>query len=64
MVDDLLPEGEPVARGYISSRAVRRMIDDDREGKQDYSRQLWHLLSLHWWLNNSKSPLSIEGQIA
>ena len=50
MVEDVLPLGEPVQRGYVSAAHVRRLIDDDAAGVNDNSRELWQLLTLHWWL--------------
>jgi asparagine synthase (glutamine-hydrolysing) len=49
MVDDLLSPEVVARRGYFRYPAVRRMIDDDRAGKQDNSLRIWALLTLEIW---------------
>ena len=55
MVDDILPNGELVRRGYLKSGYVRNLIDSDRAGREDYSKEIWHLLTLDFWLRNQKA---------
>jgi asparagine synthase (glutamine-hydrolysing) len=45
MVDDILPNGELVRRGYVNSRYIRNLIDDDRAGREDNCKEIWHLLT-------------------
>ncbi|RXH16956.1 asparagine synthase (glutamine-hydrolyzing) [Bradyrhizobium guangzhouense] len=56
MVDDILPEGELVRRGYVKSGYIRNLIDDDRAGREDYSKDIWHLLTLDFWLRDQAAP--------
>jgi asparagine synthase (glutamine-hydrolysing) len=58
MVDDILPDGELVQRGYVNGRYVRNLIDDDRAGREDNSKEIWHLLTLDYWLRNQKRAVS------
>jgi asparagine synthase (glutamine-hydrolysing) len=54
MVDDVLPDGELVRRGYVKSTYVRSLIDDDRAGRADYCKEIWHLLTMDYWLRNQR----------
>jgi asparagine synthase (glutamine-hydrolysing) len=55
MVDDILPNGELVRRGYLKAGYIRNLIDSDRAGREDYSKEIWHLLTLDFWLRNQKA---------
>jgi asparagine synthase (glutamine-hydrolysing) len=55
MVDDILPHGELVQRGYAKSDFIRNLIDDDRAGREDNCKEIWHLLTLDIWLQGQKS---------
>lgn len=50
MVDDLLSEGAVRRRGYFRPAAVRRLVDEHRQGRADWSMQIWQLLTLELWL--------------
>jgi asparagine synthase (glutamine-hydrolysing) len=52
MVEDVLPAGEIVRRGYLTAAHVRRVIEDDRAGHRDNSRDIWQMLTLDFWLRN------------
>ena len=54
MVEDLLPNGEIVNRGYLNRAHVRALIDDDRAGRRDNCREIWKLLTLDLWFRQSK----------
>ena len=49
LVDDLLVRGELVGTGFIRADALGKLIDDDRAGRQDRSKQIWQLLTLELW---------------
>jgi asparagine synthase (glutamine-hydrolysing) len=49
MVDDTLPNGELVRRGYVRRDYVDKLISDDRAGRADYSKEIWHLLTMDHW---------------
>ena len=50
MVDDLLSERQVRQRGYFEPAQVRRLIEEQRSGRQDWSAQLWQLLTFELWL--------------
>jgi asparagine synthase (glutamine-hydrolysing) len=50
MVDDLLSETQVRKRGLFQPGAVRRYIDEHRRGAEDWSMQIWQLLTLEIWM--------------
>lgn len=60
MVDDLLSEQQIKQRGFFEPKAVRQLIKEHRSGRQDWSLQIWQLLTLELWLQvflDRKNPL-------
>ncbi len=51
-VDELVAGGRLVRSGWINRDWVRRLIDDDRAGHADGSRELWQLLTIETWLRH------------
>jgi asparagine synthase (glutamine-hydrolysing) len=49
LLDDVLLDGEFVAAGVLRPEPLRRMVDDQRSGRRDVSKQLWQLLSMELW---------------
>jgi asparagine synthase (glutamine-hydrolysing) len=49
MVDDLLSSENVNSRGYFDYREVRRLIDDNRAGREDNSLKIFQLLTLELW---------------
>lgn len=49
MVDEELVKGELVSSGVLRRDAVVRMVEADRAGREDRSKQLWQLLTLELW---------------
>ncbi len=49
MVDDLLSESQVRRRGLFRPAAVRRLVDEHRRGEEDWSMQIWQLLTLEIW---------------
>ncbi len=49
LVDDLLLGGELASTGFLQQDALRRLVAEDRAGRQDRSKQIWHLLTLELW---------------
>jgi hypothetical protein len=49
MVDDLLSESQVRRRGLFRPEVVRMYIDEHRRGAEDWSMQLWQLLTLEIW---------------
>ena len=49
MVDDLLSESQVRKRGLFRPGVVRRYVDEHRRGAEDWSMQIWQLLTLEIW---------------
>lgn len=49
MVDDLLCEESINKRGLLNYSFVKRLIDKDRKGEEDYAYQVYQLLTLELW---------------
>jgi asparagine synthase (glutamine-hydrolysing) len=50
MVDDLLSDTNILQRGLFKPEAVRRLVDEQRSGAQDWSMQIWQFLTLENWM--------------
>jgi asparagine synthase (glutamine-hydrolysing) len=50
MVDDLLSETNIRKRGLFRPAAVRRFVDEHRSGAEDWSMQIWQVLTLENWM--------------
>jgi asparagine synthase (glutamine-hydrolysing) len=50
MVDDLLSETTVRTRGLFRPAAVRRYIEEHRNGTEDWSMQIWQFLTLEHWM--------------
>jgi asparagine synthase (glutamine-hydrolysing) len=50
MVDDILNEGSIRRRGILDPVAVKRMVTEQRSGRDDWSLQIWQLLTLELWM--------------
>ena len=50
MVDDLLGETAVRQRGLFEPKAIRRFIDEQRSGAEDWSMQIWQFLTLENWM--------------
>jgi asparagine synthase (glutamine-hydrolysing) len=49
MVEDLVAGGTLVTSGLLDKQMVRAMIDADRRGLADRSKEIWQLLTLEVW---------------
>jgi asparagine synthase (glutamine-hydrolysing) len=49
MVDDLLSESQVRKRGLFRPEVVRQYVDEHRRGAEDWSMQIWQLLTLEIW---------------
>jgi asparagine synthase (glutamine-hydrolysing) len=49
MVDELVAGGLLVSSGLVDKQAIREMIDHDRRGAADRSKEIWQLLTLELW---------------
>ena len=41
--------------GSCGRRAVQRLVDDERAGREDHSKQIWQLLTLETWTRHMRS---------
>ncbi|MQA79596.1 MAG: asparagine synthase (glutamine-hydrolyzing) [Streptosporangiales bacterium] len=55
MVDDDLLSGELARSGFLRRPALARLVDDERSGREDRSKQIWQLLTLETWHRNMRS---------
>jgi asparagine synthase (glutamine-hydrolysing) len=49
MVEEYVALGHMVDSGMLDKSAVRTMIDEDRSGMTDRSKEIWQLLTLELW---------------
>jgi asparagine synthase (glutamine-hydrolysing) len=50
MVDDLLSESQIRRRGLFAPERVRSMVEQQVKGVEDWSMQIWQLLTLELWM--------------
>jgi asparagine synthase (glutamine-hydrolysing) len=55
LINDALVHGELAGSGMIRARALRRLIDDEQAGREDYAKQIWQLLTMELWYRNVRS---------
>jgi asparagine synthase (glutamine-hydrolysing) len=55
LIDDTLVGGELTAAGFLRREPLLRMVADQRAGRRDMSKQLWHLLTLELWYRNARA---------
>jgi len=55
LVDDVLVGGELVRSGLLQRAAVERLIDEERTGREDRAKQIWQLLSLELWYEQTRT---------
>jgi asparagine synthase (glutamine-hydrolysing) len=55
LIDDVLVSGELVSSGFISRDPLQQMIREQRSGRRDLSKQIWHLLTLELWYRNARA---------
>jgi len=53
-VDEVLVQGDLVSSGWIDRGALMRLIDQDRKGQADRSKEIWQLMTLELWCENAK----------
>ena len=55
VVSDLLVGGELVQSGMLRRDALVSLIQEDRAGQEDRSKQIWQLLTLEVWYRHARS---------
>ena len=59
MVDDILNESSIRHRGILDPASVKRLVTEQRSGREDWSLQVWQLLTLELWMQTfiDKTPV-------
>ncbi len=60
LVDDVVVSGELVRSGFLRRSAVERLVEEERTGREDRSKQIWQLLTLELWCRQTRS-LAVQG---
>jgi asparagine synthase (glutamine-hydrolysing) len=55
LVDDVLLRGDLVGSGFLQRESLQRLVDDQRAGRRDESKQVWQLLCLEYWYRNVRA---------
>lgn len=55
LVDDVLLDGELVRTGFLRRQPLQRLVDDQRSGRRDESKQVWQLLCLEQWYRSMRT---------
>ena len=55
VINDVLVGGELTGSGMVSAGALQQLIQDDRSGREDRSKQIWQLLTLELWYRHMRS---------
>ena len=55
LVREVVNDGELVRSGFLRRDALRRMVAEDAAGQQDFSKHLWHVLTLEHWYRDATS---------
>ncbi len=53
LVDDVLLSGDLVDRGFLQRAPLQRLVEEERSGREDRSKQIWQLLTLELWCQNA-----------
>lgn len=49
LVDRVVLSGQLVNSGFLQRSAVQRLVEDQRAGREDNSKQIWQLLTMEMW---------------
>jgi asparagine synthase (glutamine-hydrolysing) len=55
LVREVVNDGELVRSGFLRRDALKRMVAEDAAGQQDFSKHLWHVLTLEYWYRDATS---------
>ncbi|MFD7292208.1 asparagine synthase (glutamine-hydrolyzing) [Streptomyces sp. NPDC059897] len=55
LVREVINDGELVRSGFLRRDALRRLAAADAAGQSDYSKHLWHVLTLEYWYRDATS---------
>jgi asparagine synthase (glutamine-hydrolysing) len=54
-VDEDLLGGDLVSSGFLRREPLERLVEEDRNGRQDRSKQIWQLLTAEMWCRQVRS---------
>jgi len=57
MVEDLLMGGRMAQSGFLNAACLRRLVDEDRAGTADHSKEIWQLMTLESWLRQQSATV-------
>ncbi|WP_229858362.1 asparagine synthase-related protein, partial [Streptomyces anandii] len=55
LVREVVHDGELVRSGLLRREALQRMAAEDSAGRRDFSKHLWHVLTLEYWYRDATS---------
>jgi asparagine synthase (glutamine-hydrolysing) len=55
LMREVVHDGVLVNAGFLRREAVQRLVEEDASGRQDYSKHLWHILTLEHWYRGAAS---------
>ena len=55
VINDSLLNGELVGTGFLNGAAVATLVEENRSGREDRSKQIWQLLTLEYWYRQARS---------
>lgn len=53
LVREIAHDGALVSSGFLRREAVVRLVEADAAGRQDYSKHLWHIVTLEHWYRSA-----------
>ncbi|KND28091.1 asparagine synthase (glutamine-hydrolyzing) [Streptomyces acidiscabies] len=62
LVQEVVHDGVLVRSGFLRREALARMVAEDAAGQRDFSKHLWHVLTLEYWYRGATSgsaPLTV-----
>ncbi|MEW1682450.1 asparagine synthase (glutamine-hydrolyzing) [Streptomyces sp. T12] len=55
LVREVVNDGLLVRSGFLRREALARMVAEDAAGQRDFSKHLWHVLTLEYWYRDATS---------
>lgn len=55
LVREVVHDGVLVRSGFLRREALQRMVAEDAAGQRDFSKHLWHVLTLEYWYRAATS---------
>jgi asparagine synthase (glutamine-hydrolysing) len=55
LVREVVNDGLLVSSGFLRRDALARMVAEDAAGQRDFSKHLWHVLTLEYWYRDATS---------